>query len=91
VGVNSTVLYAKAVTTGKLSYSIALHIKPIVHFVIQAPNLADVLIDILGTKLGIGLSQIRTLVGVAAIFQNGHQRLVKIFEIIEITYNNGHN
>ena len=55
------------------------YIKPIVHFVIQAPNLADVLIDILGTKVGIGPSQIRTLVAVEAIFQNGHQRLVKTF------------
>jgi len=39
--------------------------------VIQAPNLADGLIDILGTNVDIGPSQIRTLVGVAAIFENG--------------------
>ena len=53
---------------------------------IKAPNLADVLIDILGTKLDIGPSQTRTLVAVAAIFQNGHQQLVKhaITGIIEI-------
>ena len=60
---------------------------------IQAPNLADVLIDILGTKVDIGPSQINPLVAVIVIFQNGRQRLVKlsksmksdaIMDIIEI-------
>ena len=60
---------------------------------IQAQNLADVLTGIFGTKLVIGPPQIRPLVAVAAIFQNGRQRLVKpsksmkshaIMDIIEI-------
>ena len=46
---------------------------------IQAPNLADVLIDILGTKLDIGPPQISPLVAMAVMFQNGRQRLVKTF------------
>ena len=36
---------------------IAQHIIKMVNFVIKAPNLADTLIDILGTKLDIGPSQ----------------------------------
>ena len=43
----------------------------------KAPHLADVLIEILGTKVDIGPSQIGTLVAMAAIFQNGRQRLEK--------------
>jgi len=60
-----------------LVHSIVQHIKPIVYFVIQAPHLADVLIDILEIKVDIG--QIRTLVAVAAIFQNGRHQMVKTF------------
>jgi len=41
--------------------------------------LEDVLIDILGTKVDIGPPQISPLVALAAIFQNGRQRLVKTF------------
>jgi len=40
-------------------------------------NMAYMLLDILGTKLDIGPSQIRTMVAVAAIFQDGRHRLVK--------------
>ena len=47
------------------------YIKPVVHFVIKAEDIAYVLLDILGTTLDIGSSQIRTLVAVAAIFQDG--------------------
>jgi len=50
--------------------------KPIVHFVIQTPHLADVLKGIVRTNVDIVASQSRALVTVAAILQNGHQRLI---------------
>ena len=43
------------------------HIKPIVYFMIKDSNLADVLIDISGTKLHVVPSQIRNTIAVAAI------------------------
>ena len=67
---------------------IAQHIKTNVQFVIKAQHMADVLIAILGTKLDIGTSQIRTLVVVAAISQNGRQLLVKTSYTIGATCNN---
>ena len=52
-----------------ISIIVGRHISPTVHFLKKAPNLAEVLINVWGTKLDIGPLQILILVGVAAIFK----------------------
>ena len=55
----------------------------VVHFAIQAPHLANVLIDILGTKVDIGPSQIRTLVAVATILEMGDSDWSKLYKSLK--------